>query len=83
MLLRAIETVCVSTQRAFARYGAAMAVSLTARIASLAAACILPFFARSVSLIVLATAILTTAAVWIQFRQLHRLLGVPAAASAA
>jgi O-antigen/teichoic acid export membrane protein len=77
MLLRAIETVCVSTQRAFARYGAAMAVSLTARIASLAAACILPFFARSVSILVLATAILTGAAVWIQFKQLHRLLGGP------
>jgi O-antigen/teichoic acid export membrane protein len=77
MLLRAIETVCVSTQRAFARYGAAMAVSLIARIASLAAACILPFFARSITVILLATAILTTAALWIQFRQLNRLLGVP------
>jgi O-antigen/teichoic acid export membrane protein len=76
MLLRAIETVCVSTQRAFARYGTAMVVSLAARIASLAAACILPQFVCSVSILVLTTAILTCAGVWIQFRHLHRLLGV-------
>jgi O-antigen/teichoic acid export membrane protein len=76
MLLRAVETVCVSTQRAFARYGTALGVSLMARIGSLAAACILPFFSRSVSNILVCAALLTGAGVWVQFNQLKKLLRV-------
>jgi O-antigen/teichoic acid export membrane protein len=76
MLLRAVETVCVSTQRAFARYGTALGVSLTARIASLASVCILPFLARSVSTILAVAAFLTGLGVWIQFKQLKKLLRV-------
>src|ERR1700692_3364603 len=36
MLVRAIETVCVSTQRAFERYGAAIRISLLARVVTVA-----------------------------------------------
>lgn len=76
MLVRAVETVCVSTQRAFGRYGTAVALSLAARVASLAAACILPFLVQSVSSILIATTILCVLGTWIQFRQLKQLLGV-------
>lgn len=36
--IRAIETVCISTQRAFERYGAAVRISIAGRLAGLAAA---------------------------------------------
>ena len=42
VLLRALETVCVSTQRAFCRYGTAIGVSVTARIVSLLLAWLVP-----------------------------------------
>lgn len=76
MLVRSVETVCVSTQRAFARYGTALGVSLAARIGSLTAACVLPLFSRSVSQILAATVFLTGLGTWIQFKQLKNLLGV-------
>ena len=41
MLVRAIESVCVSTQRAFERYGAAVGISLLARVITVAAAVLL------------------------------------------
>src|SRR5271155_2490529 len=41
ILLRTQESVCISTQRAFERYGAAVRISIIARVLSLAAAAIL------------------------------------------
>ena len=38
MLVRALETVCVSTQRAFERYGAAVRIGIGVRLLTLAAA---------------------------------------------
>jgi O-antigen/teichoic acid export membrane protein len=76
MLIRAVETVCVSTQRAFQRYQAALCLSLAARLASLVAACVLPFLARSVSVVLIATLLLSLVATWFQFSQLKLLLGV-------
>jgi exopolysaccharide biosynthesis WecB/TagA/CpsF family protein len=76
MLVRAIETVCVSTQRAFSRYGAAIQVSIAARLLSLAAAALIPLFHKSVFAVMLATLVITTIALVIQFHQLCRLLGV-------
>lgn len=90
MLGRAIETVCVSTQRAFARYGTAMSVSLAARLLSLLSACVLPFFLHAVYPLLIAAAVITGLGTWIQFVQLKRLLRIrrllplvePAAAAA-
>jgi exopolysaccharide biosynthesis WecB/TagA/CpsF family protein len=76
MFVRAIETVCVSTQRAFSRYGAAIQVSVVARLLSLAAAALVPLFSKTVSAVLLATLAITTLALFIQFHQLCRLLGV-------
>ena len=76
ILVRALETVAVSTLRAFERYGAAIGWSLLARLASLAVVA-LPVLGRSVSVIMGATALLVTAALCLQFRQLYRLLEAP------
>ena len=73
MLVRAIESVCVSTQRAFERYGAAIRISLLARVLTLIAAMVLVLRGYGVSGIMLATAalmVLGTAAQLVRLRQL-------------
>jgi O-antigen/teichoic acid export membrane protein len=75
VLVRSIETVCVSTQRAFARYGAAVQISLIAKLLSLAAAGIIPFFHPSVATVLLATLSITIFALGIQLFQIGQLLG--------
>ena len=75
-LLRAIETVCVSTQRAFSRYGAAIQVSVVVRLLSLLAAWLAPQFEKSVTTVMAATLALNLLALWIQLRQLKSLLGI-------
>jgi O-antigen/teichoic acid export membrane protein len=75
ILARAIETVCVSTQRAFERYGAAVRVSVMARLLALAAAAVLPFANQGVIGIMIATAIFIVASLGRQLVQLKRLLG--------
>ena len=75
MLLRALETVCVSTQRAFERYGAAVRISLAARMLSLCAAATLPLFTHRVISILIATALFTSAGVIIQLLEICALLG--------
>ena len=45
---RSIETVCITTQRAFDRYGAAVRISIAARLLSLGAAALLAIFTRDV-----------------------------------
>jgi O-antigen/teichoic acid export membrane protein len=72
MLIRAIESVCVSTQRAFERYGEAIRISLLARIISVAAAVILSLHGFGVAAIMAATAcfmVLGTAAQLVRLRQ--------------
>jgi O-antigen/teichoic acid export membrane protein len=76
MFLRAVETVCVSTQRAFTRYGAAIRVSLAGRLLSLLSACVLPFFVQAVAPTLIGTTIITGLGTLIQFSELKRLLGV-------
>ncbi|HEY2857394.1 MAG TPA: oligosaccharide flippase family protein [Terracidiphilus sp.] len=74
VLLRAVETVCVSTQRAFARYGSAVQVSVTARMLSLLAAWLAPMIATSVRDVMLWTMLISAVALSMQLRQLHTLL---------
>jgi O-antigen/teichoic acid export membrane protein len=74
MAVRAVETVCVSTQRAFERYGAAVRVSILAKLLALAAAAGLTFVSHSVSAIMAATGSLTVLGLLLQLVQLKRLL---------
>lgn len=75
ILLRALETVCVSTQRAFGRYGRAIGASTTARILSLFLAWLVPLFKPSVAAVMGATLAASCIALSIQMQQLKRLLG--------
>jgi O-antigen/teichoic acid export membrane protein len=72
--LRTMESVCISTQRAFERYGAAVRVSILARLLSLAAAAALTYLVHSVATIVAVAALFNLLATWRQFSSLRRLL---------
>jgi O-antigen/teichoic acid export membrane protein len=74
--LRTMESVCISTQRAFERYGAAVRVSVVTRILSLAAAAALTYLLHSVAGIVAAAAVLNLLGTWLQFADLRRLLDI-------
>ena len=76
MLMRAIESVCISTQRAFERYGAAVRVSVLARLLALAVAAGLTLAGGNVVAIMAATGLLMTAALGLQLAELKLLLGV-------
>jgi O-antigen/teichoic acid export membrane protein len=73
--LRTMESVCISTQRAFERYGAAVRVSIVTRLSSLAAAAALTYLIHSVTSIVAAAALLNVLGIWLQFANLRKLLG--------
>jgi O-antigen/teichoic acid export membrane protein len=74
-IVRAVETVCVSTQRAFSRYGAAIQFSLAARLLSLAAAALIPILVPSVSAVMVFTLAVSVVSLWLQMSRLNRLLG--------
>lgn len=75
ILIRAIETVCVSTQRAFERYGAAVGAPVVGRLLALASAAVLPLAGIGVVGIMAATAIFLALALALQLFQLSRLVG--------
>jgi len=77
LLLRALESVCVSTQRAFERYGAAVRISVAGRLLSLATAAIAPLLLPSVSLVLLAAAVISFVTLWMQMAKLRGLLQIP------
>jgi O-antigen/teichoic acid export membrane protein len=70
MLARAIESVCISTQRAFERYGAAVRISVIARLLPLGAAAV----SRSVVNVMVATAVLIVLGLCVQLVHLKSLL---------
>jgi O-antigen/teichoic acid export membrane protein len=74
-VIRAIETVCISTQRAFERYGAAVRISIAGRLLSLAAAALLATFTRDVVNIMAATAAFAALGLLAQLIRLRQLLG--------
>ncbi len=76
MFVRAIESVCISTQRAFERYGAAVRISILARLLSLVAAAVLTSMSRNVVSIMAATAILTVVGLGAQLIGLKGLLHI-------
>jgi O-antigen/teichoic acid export membrane protein len=73
VLVRALESVCVSTQRAFERYGAAIGYSVLARLLSLASV-LLPWAWHNVAGLMMATAALMMASLGMQLFQLKHLL---------
>ena len=74
LVVRAIESVCISTQRAFERYGAAVRISIVARLLALAAVAGLTFLSHSVVAIMGVTCLLTLAGLGLQLIRLKRLL---------
>ena len=81
-LVRAIESVCISTQRAFDRYGAAVRVSVLARLFGLAAAAGLASFNFGVVSIMVTAALLGSVGLWLQLAHLRALLGASSIAPA-
>jgi exopolysaccharide biosynthesis WecB/TagA/CpsF family protein len=75
MPTRAIECVCISTQRAFERYGPAVYVSIAGRTVSLGLAALLACVGRSVAGILLASLAVIVASAWMQLGRLRQLLG--------
>ncbi len=75
ILLRAVETVSVSTQRAFEEFGATIRISTAVRLLTLAAAAALAAAGHRTVSILAATGVVMFAGVLLQFRQLFRLLG--------
>ncbi len=75
MLVRAVESVGISTQRAFERYGAAVRISLAVRVLSLAAAAALAYAGHGSASIVAVTGALFVIGTWVQLLRLRQFLG--------
>ena len=75
MPVRAVESVCISTQRAFERYGAAVRISIAARLLALAAAVPLTCLGFGVTSIMAATAALMLLGMAAQLVRLKQHLG--------
>jgi O-antigen/teichoic acid export membrane protein len=75
ILLRSVETVSVSTQRAFEQYRGTVQISTAVRILTLASAAVLALLGQGTVGILLATAVFLAFGTYLQFRQLRRVLG--------
>ena len=75
MLVRAVESVCISTQRAFERYGVAVRISILVRLLTLAGAVILTYLGLGVISIMVATGALTSLGTVAQLIRLRIHLG--------
>lgn len=76
ILQRAVESVFISTQRAFERYGAAVRISIVARVASMAAGTVTAAFFHRVWIVLLITALCNIVATILQCRSVRVLLHV-------
>jgi O-antigen/teichoic acid export membrane protein len=74
MAVRAVESVCISTQRAFERYGSAIRISVVARVLALVTSAGLAFLIHSVVVIMAATGFLLTAGLVLQLVRLKSFL---------
>ena len=75
ILVRAIESVGVSTHRAFEQYRGTVQISTAVRLLTLACAAILAFFGRGTASILVATAVLLVLGTCVQLRGLRVYLG--------
>lgn len=73
MLVRAIESVCISTQRAFEHYGEAVRVSILVRMVTIAFAAVVTLFGYGVTSIMAFTFAAMTMGTVLQLLQLKRL----------
>jgi O-antigen/teichoic acid export membrane protein len=73
--LRAVESACISTHRAYERYGAAVRVSIVARLMSLLLGAALTYRFHSVAIILATALVLNAGSLYLQFQQLRSLLG--------
>jgi O-antigen/teichoic acid export membrane protein len=78
ILLRSVETVSVSTQRAFEQYRGTVQISTGIRLLTLASAAVLALLGQRIIGILLVTGCFLALGTYLQFRQLRRFLG-PAA----
>jgi len=74
IFIRAIETVCVSTQRAFCRYGSAITISVASRLLSLLATALVSRYTHTVTAVMISSLAICGIATVLQFHQLARLL---------
>ncbi|MGA2534622.1 MAG: polysaccharide biosynthesis protein [Terracidiphilus sp.] len=75
ILLRSIESVPVSTQRAFEHYRGTTQISTAVRLLTLASAAAFAFLGQRTISILAATAVLMAFGMYLQFRQLPRFFG--------
>jgi O-antigen/teichoic acid export membrane protein len=75
ILVRALDSVCISTQRAFERYGAATRISVGVRMLTLALAGLLAYTGRGTVYIMEVTAAVFVVGTVAQFYRLYQLLG--------
>jgi O-antigen/teichoic acid export membrane protein len=75
ILLRSIESVPVSTQRAFEQYRGTVQISTAVRLLTLASAAVAAYLGQRTIGILAATAVLMAFGTYMQFRQLPRFLG--------
>jgi O-antigen/teichoic acid export membrane protein len=76
ILVRALETVSVSTQRAFEQYRGTVQISTAVRLLTLATAALLALAGHGTVSILLGTGFFLIAGTYFQFRQLRRFIGV-------
>lgn len=72
--IRTMESVCISTQRAFERYGAAVRISIVARLLSLIVGAALTYVVHYVVILIAAAVFFNLSGTWLQFKRLSRLL---------
>lgn len=75
ILMRALETVPVSTQRAFEQFGSAVRINTGVRLLTLSAAAVLALAGLHVGSLLLATAVALSLGTALQYRELAHLLG--------
>jgi O-antigen/teichoic acid export membrane protein len=75
VLVRAIESVFVGTQRAFEQYRATVQISTTVRLLTLSSAAVLALLKQGTVSILAATAVFLVLGTYMQFRQARKFLG--------
>jgi O-antigen/teichoic acid export membrane protein len=74
ILIRAIEAVSVSTQRAFEEYRGTVQISTAVRLLTLGSAAVLALLGKHAESIMILTAVLLSAGTFLQFRHLQKFL---------
>lgn len=75
ILVRAIESVYVSTQRAFEQFRDSMQINTAVRLCTLGTAAVLALYRQQVVSILIATGIFLTVGTYLQYREARKLLG--------